>query len=86
MNRKLILFLSPILFLAATTSTAQPAKVAAETSSATAKFDELRSRGFDALYNLDYEGARRTFRELAKLYPDHPAGMQFLAATLWPRH
>jgi hypothetical protein len=83
MNRKLVLFLSAILFFVATTATAQPAKVAAETSSSTAKFDELRSRGFDALYNLDYEGARRTFRELAKLYPDHPAGMQFLAATLW---
>ncbi|HYY43113.1 MAG TPA: hypothetical protein VE775_10305, partial [Pyrinomonadaceae bacterium] len=26
-----------------------------------AKFDELRRAGFDAVYNLDYEGARRKF-------------------------
>ena len=47
------------------------------------KFDALRVEGFDALYNLDYEGARRRFKELSRLYPDHPAGAQFLAATLW---
>lgn len=47
------------------------------------RFDQLRSDGFAALYNLDYENARRSFRELARLYPDHPAGPQFLAATLW---
>ncbi len=48
-----------------------------------AKFDELRTAGFDALYNLDYEGARRKFKELVHAYPDHPAGTQFLAASLW---
>ncbi len=48
-----------------------------------AKFDALRSEGFEALYNLDYEGARRRFKELVRLYPEHPAGPQFLAATLW---
>ena len=47
------------------------------------KFDELRAAGFEALYNLDYEGARRRFKELAQSYPDHPAGSQFLAASLW---
>jgi hypothetical protein len=48
-----------------------------------AKFDALRAAGFNALYNLDYEGARRKFKELADAYPDHPAGPQFLAASLW---
>jgi hypothetical protein len=48
-----------------------------------ARFDELRTKGFEALYSLDYEGARRQFKELVRLYPDHPAGPQFLAATLW---
>jgi hypothetical protein len=48
-----------------------------------AKFDELRKAGFDALYSLDYEGARRKFKELQQAYPDHPAGPQFLAASLW---
>ncbi|HEY0404326.1 MAG TPA: hypothetical protein VGC89_01260 [Pyrinomonadaceae bacterium] len=48
-----------------------------------ARFDELREQGFEALYNLDYEGARQKFRELARLFPEHPAGPQFLAAALW---
>ncbi|MBA3713177.1 MAG: hypothetical protein H0W76_12130 [Pyrinomonadaceae bacterium] len=47
------------------------------------RFDTLREEGFDALYNLDYEGARRRFRELTRLFPDHPAGPQYLAASLW---
>ncbi len=48
-----------------------------------AQFEELRKLGFDALYNLDYEEARRNFKELARAFPDHPAGQQFLAASLW---
>lgn len=48
-----------------------------------ARLDELRVAGFEALYNLDYEGARRQFKEIVKAFPDHPAGPQFLAATLW---
>lgn len=48
-----------------------------------ARLDELRVAGFEALYNLDYEGARRQFKEIERLFPDHPAGPQFLAATLW---
>lgn len=48
-----------------------------------ARLDELRAAGFEALYNLDYEGARRQFKEIERLFPDHPAGPQFLAATLW---
>jgi hypothetical protein len=49
----------------------------------TARLEELRAAGFDALYNLDYETARKNFKEIARLFPDHPAGPQFLAATLW---
>jgi hypothetical protein len=48
-----------------------------------ARFDQLRAQGFEALYNLDYETAREKFKELARLFPDHPAGPQFLAAALW---
>lgn len=48
-----------------------------------ARFEELRVRGFEALYNLDYEEARRNFRTLAREFLDHPAGAQFLAASLW---
>jgi hypothetical protein len=58
---------------------------AMKTPSATerARFDELRKAGFDALYSLDYEGARRKFKELQQAFPEHPAGPQFLAASLW---
>src|SRR5689334_16130290 len=47
------------------------------------RFDELRAQGFEALYNLDYEGARRRFSEMTRVFPDHPAGYQFLAAGVW---
>ena len=47
------------------------------------RLDELRLQGYGALYSLDYEEARRLFKEMARLFPDHPAGPQCLAATLW---
>lgn len=70
---------------AANSTTASKATAATTTMSAPARaqFDELRKAGFDALYSLDYEGARRKFKELAQTFPDHPAGSQFLAASLW---
>ena len=70
---------------------AQPEKAAAEKTGAMPtnvpfdqkRFDALRTEGFDALYNLDYEGARKRFSEMTKVFPEHPAGFQFLAAGLW---
>ncbi|MET0648926.1 MAG: hypothetical protein ABW208_20130 [Pyrinomonadaceae bacterium] len=66
---------------------APPAGAAIETTAAVAfdekRFDALRTEGFDLLYNLDYEGARRRFRELTTAFPSHPAGYQLLAASLW---
>ena len=53
------------------------------TSATVARLDDLRTAGFEALYNLDYETARKHFKEISRLFPDHPAGPQFLAATLW---
>jgi tetratricopeptide (TPR) repeat protein len=50
-----------------------------------AAFEDLRKEGFEALYNLDYDGANRRFKELARLFPEHPAGPQFLAAALWAK-
>ncbi|MCA1632078.1 MAG: hypothetical protein LC774_17490, partial [Acidobacteria bacterium] len=47
------------------------------------RFDALRAEGFDALYNLDYESARKRFREIATVFPAHPAGYELLAASLW---
>ena len=48
-----------------------------------ARLEVLRADGFEALFNLDYERARKDFKEVARLFPDHPAGPQFLAAGLW---
>jgi hypothetical protein len=48
-----------------------------------AKFETLRVAGFEALSNLDYENARKNFKEIARLFPSYPAGPQFLADTLW---
>jgi hypothetical protein len=47
------------------------------------RLDALRSEGYESLYNLDYEGARRRFREMMDLAPDDPAGPQCFAASLW---
>ena len=46
------------------------------------KFEQLRISGSEALYNLDYEGARKIFKEMAVAFPNYPAGPQFLADTL----
>jgi hypothetical protein len=48
-----------------------------------ARLEALRASGFEALFNLDYEKARQSFREIVQLFPAHPAGPQFLAASLW---
>src|SRR5215471_19214785 len=48
-----------------------------------AKFEQLRVAGSEALFNLDYEGARKSFKEMAVSFPTYPAGPQFLADTLW---
>ena len=48
-----------------------------------AQLDTLRSQGYEALYNLDYETARKSFREMMRIAPDHPVGAQCFAASLW---
>ena len=47
------------------------------------QLDMLRTEGYDALYNLDYEGARKRFQKMVELAPDHPAGAQCFASSLW---
>lgn len=64
------------LLLLTTTAVAQPATAAAQ-------LDTLRTEGYQALYNLDYETARRRFQKMIDLAPDHPAGPQCMAASLW---
>jgi tetratricopeptide (TPR) repeat protein len=48
-----------------------------------AQLDTLRAEGYEALYNLDYEGARRRFQKMVELAPQDPAGAQCLASSLW---
>ena len=47
------------------------------------KFETLRIAGSEALFNLDYETARKSFKEMAEAFPNYPAGPQFLADSLW---
>jgi tetratricopeptide (TPR) repeat protein len=53
------------------------------TDSEKGKFETLRIAGSEALFNLDYETARKHFKEMALDFPNYPAGSQFLADTLW---
>lgn len=48
-----------------------------------AKFEKLRLVGSEALFNLDYDTARKNFKEMVVAFPNYPAGPQFLADTLW---
>ncbi|MFN2576268.1 MAG: hypothetical protein ABR607_01105 [Pyrinomonadaceae bacterium] len=48
-----------------------------------AQFETLRIAGSEALFNLDYDGARKNFKQMADAFPNYPAGPQFLADTLW---
>lgn len=47
------------------------------------QLDALRAEGYEALYNLDYEGARKRFQKMIDLAPNHPAGAQCFASSLW---
>ncbi len=48
-----------------------------------ALLDKLRIEGSDALYSLDYDAARVKFKEITRVFPDHPAGPLLLANSLW---
>src|SRR2546430_10102507 len=75
-------FLIPVLLflIGASSSQAQQPWL---TDTQRAKFEALRVAGSEALFNLDYEGARKNFKEMADAFPNYPAGPQFLADTLW---
>jgi tetratricopeptide (TPR) repeat protein len=69
-----------LLFIAAVSAAAQTPWL---TNTERTRFEELRRSGLDALYNIDYEKANRDFKEIVRLYPNHPGGYQLLAARLW---
>jgi tetratricopeptide (TPR) repeat protein len=70
-----------VMFLGAVTALAQQTPWLTDVERA--RFEELRRSGLDALYNIDYDKADRDFKEIVKLYPNHPGGYQLLAARLW---
>ncbi len=47
------------------------------------KFDSLASMGIRQIYDIKFDQAEKTFRELIADYPDHPAGRFFLAMIDW---
>jgi len=80
-QRQIILLL--IVFAPSGISLAQTVQKVSPSEADRAQLDDLRARGYEALYSLDYETANRSFREMVRLFPDHPAGPQCLAASLW---
>jgi hypothetical protein len=53
------------------------------TAAVTPRLEELQEKGYDALFNLDYEVARQRFKEMVRLYREDPTGPHMLATTLW---
>src|SRR6266404_3483011 len=89
MKRKRQLTLKKAVFVFAVTLVAFISSFAQQPSSSAlseadlARMSTLRRSGLDALYNLDYDEAQQDFQEIARLYPNHPAGPQLLAARVW---
>ena len=79
--RKIILLLA--LFTISGDSFAREVEKVTPGEASRIELDDLRVQGYEALYSLDYETANRVFKEMVRLFPDHPAGPQCLAATLW---
>ncbi len=80
---KRLRFIGFALFVLATAALPSFAQQPWLTESERTKFEQLRVAGSEALFNLDYAGARKNFKEMADAFPNYPAGPQFLADTLW---
>jgi len=55
----------------------------AGSSALTPQLEQLRSEGFDALYNMRYEEAKAKFLQMTKLDAGHPAGYIYTAGSIW---
>lgn len=53
------------------------------TESERAQYETLRRSGHEALYDFDYDRALKAFKEIDRLFPNHPAGPQLQAARVW---
>ena len=82
--KKLFYFLAAVLMLLAAINTPGQQPVSPWLSEPErAQFEKLRESGFAALYNLEYEKARKDFAEIGRLFPQHAAGPQYLASSIW---
>lgn len=50
------------------------------------EMDQLRKDGFNALFNMDYPSARKSFEDMKAIDPQHPAGYIYLANAIWLGH
>ena len=84
MSSKRATLLLLFLFLPALSGSALAQSGKGKTSPpATARLEELRAKGSEALFNLDYDSARQIFKEMTRLFPDDPTGLQMQASTGW---
>ncbi len=67
------LFLSALIFLS----------LSITANARDGKYDSLATMGVKQIYDIKFEQAEKTFRELIADYPDHPAGRFFLAMIDW---
>src|SRR5882762_3759636 len=83
MYSKRAILLLLFLLLPALTGGALAQSGNGKTSTPAPRLEDLRAKGSQALFNLEYDSARQTFKEMAHLFPDDPIGPQMLASTLW---
>ena len=77
-------FISVLIILIAATFCINGQQAAATSGQVDqSQLQALRRSGTEALYNLDYEKAQKDFKEIIRLYPNHPAGPQLMAARVW---
>jgi tetratricopeptide (TPR) repeat protein len=86
-HRFFVFILSAFLFACAIAQTQKSVSAASGSpwlsDTDQARLNRLRDEGYAALYNLDYNTARKNFKEIETAFPQHPAGPQLLASTLW---
>ncbi|MDA2934998.1 hypothetical protein MYX82_11745 [Acidobacteria bacterium AH-259-D05] len=74
-SHQLFLFFSVLLCVACSWAPAQNLREQ--------EFISQARTGFEQLYNLDHNGAKKTFEALGSEYPDHPAPPLYVASVIW---
>ena len=82
---KYLYFLIVLSFLLGSPAFSQTTASGGMTESERAQYEALRRSGNDALYDFDYDKALKDFKEMDRLFPNHPAGPQLLAARIWAK-